>query len=241
MFPSGIIYEQGKSPRKRGEVSLYPTLPVYLAYRTLQGLGGGLIAFVVISVLFTFGPMVREEIGYLMKNKNDNRFATLIESAEAQRIEEVKKETEAWGVNSYFSLVIPKIDAKANVIANVNAQEKEEYLDALEKGVAHARGTYFPGMGKNIYMFSHSTDSPLNFARYNAVFFLLDKLEPGDRIIVYFTDKKYIYEVTEKEVVGPKNTSWIANKGDRERLILQTCYPPGTTLKRLIVVAEPVV
>jgi sortase A len=162
----------------------------------------------------------------------------LINLAEAQEITRVQQEADSWKVNSYFSIVIPKIAASANITANVDPSIKEEYLQSLKKGVAHAKGTYFPGQGENIFLFSHSTDSALNIARYNAVFYLLRKLEEGDKIIIFFADKRFEYEVAAKFTAESSDTSWLTEESDGEKLLLMTCDPPGTTWRRLIVSAK---
>jgi sortase A len=191
--------------------------------------------------MFSFGPIIKEELDYNLGNKGIEVTKTDFspQIAEAQRIVTVQKEALSHGVSSYFSIVIPKISATSNVIANVDASDPDEYQDALKKGVAHAKGTYFPGQNGNIFLFSHSTDSPLNFARYNAIFYLLKKLEEGDEIIVYFADKRYDYEVVDKLTTDISDTSWLSPKAGEERLILMTCDPPGTTWHRLLVVAKP--
>lgn len=237
MFPRGIIYQEGKSG-SHGEINLHPTLVVRALYNLARGVGAGLIGFVVISFLFTYWPIAKQEISYDLGIKK----APYSEGdlAIADTTSEVQAEAKSYGVSSYFSLVVPKIDASANVVPNVDAADPNEYLDALQKGVAHAKGTYFPGQGHTIFLFSHSTDSPINIARYNAVFYLLRKLTPGDRITVFFADKKYEYEVTEKRLVDPKDTSWLGDDSAGERLILQTCDPPGTSWNRLLVIAKPI-
>jgi len=150
-----------------------------------------------------------------------------------------KSQAEELGLDPYFSIFIPKIDAKANIIPNVDPGNPTDYLKALSEGVAHAKGTNFPGRGKTIYLFSHSTDSPINITRYNAVFYLLGKLEKGDRVVIYFMNQEYDYVVTDKFVTSASDTSWLTDDGSGERLILQTCDPPGTSWNRLIVVARP--
>lgn len=206
-----------------------------------------MIAFAVLVFAFSFGPVVKQEINYFLQEKGITLESNLnseladfsVQVAEAEKEIAVQKEAQSYGVNSYFSVVIPKIDAKANIIANVDAGEPNEYLDALKKGVAHAKGTYFPGQSGTIFLFSHSTDSPLNFARYNAVFYLLKKLEKKDTIIVFFADKRYVYEVSEKVITKPSDTSWLNPKLGIEELVLMTCDPPGTNWNRLLIVAKP--
>ena len=89
-------------------------------------------------------------------------------------------------------------------------------------------------------MFAHSTDSPINIIRYNAIFYLLRELDRGDEIEVYFAGVKHRYIVTDKKIVEPTDVQYLTptNNESKEQLILQTCWPPGTTLKRLLIFAE---
>lgn len=134
-----------------------------------------------------------------------------------------------------FSLVIPKIGANARVVQNVDPANEPEYLEALKNGIAHARGTSFPGQGGNIFLFAHSTDYIWNIGSYNAVFYLLYKLETGDEVNVFYQGKRYKYEVTEKAIIEPEQVEYLTRNPDEETLTLQTCWPPGTTLKRMVV------
>src|SRR4030043_665616 len=236
MRPKGVIYQTGKSVT-HGEVILILPAIARLSYHMIRTFGAGLISFTLLSLMFSFGPILQEELDYRFGNKNievvSQDFSPQV--AEAERTIAVQKEALSYGVSSYFSIVIPKISASSNIIANVDTSEKEEYLNALKEGVAHAKGTYFPGQNADIFLFSHSTDSPLNFARNHAIFYLLSKLEKQDKIIVYFADKRYDYEVTDRFIAHPSDTSWLVSQGGEERLILMTCDPPGTTLRRLLI------
>jgi sortase A len=158
--------------------------------------------------------------------------------AEADRVIRIQEEAKSYGVDSYFSIVVPKIDARSKIIPNVDTSNAKEYKDALMKGIAHAKGTYFPGEQQKIFLFAHSTDTVLNVERYNAVFYLLGKLEKGDRIIIYFADDKYIYEVDEVYKTDKSDTSIMMQETEGEVLMLMTCDPPGTTWRRLIVKAR---
>lgn len=142
-------------------------------------------------------------------------------------------------VSSQFGIIIPKIGANAPIIPNVDAGKEEIYLSALGKGVAHALGTVFPGVEGNIFLFAHSTDSFWNIGRYNAIFFLLKELENGDEIDVFYLGKRYIYRVVNKLIVDPGEVRYLTQTTPYQQLTLQTCWPPGTTLKRLIILARP--
>ena len=139
-----------------------------------------------------------------------------------------------------YSIYISRINAKAKVIANVDAGNPAAYMAALKQGVAEAKGLAHPGQKGTTYLFAHSTDSPVNFARYNAVFYLLDKLKAGDEVQVAYLGELYKYRVIRLEVLGSSDTRYLVPQREKEQLVLQTCYPPGTSWKRLVVVAEPI-
>lgn len=150
-------------------------------------------------------------------------------------------ETGILPISSQFGIVIPKIFANVAVTENVNPENEKAYQDVLRNagGVAHAAGSVLPGEPGTIYIFGHSTDSGLNVERFNAVFYLLRKLEPGDEIIVYYQNQPYRYFVSEKKTVDPTDITDITNVSGEQRLVLQTCWPPGTTWKRLLIIAKP--
>ena len=142
-------------------------------------------------------------------------------------------------VSPQFGVVIPKIGANLPVFPNIDAGNPDIYLPVLQKGVAHAAGTVFPGVSGNIYLFAHSTDAFWNVGRYNAVFYLIKNLENGDEIDVFFNGVRYIYRTVNKLVVDSSEVQYLTDQVPYEQLILQTCWPPGTTLKRLLVFARP--
>ncbi len=142
-------------------------------------------------------------------------------------------------VSSQFGIIIPKIGANAPIFPNVDASKADSYLPILQKGVAHAAGTVFPGVAGNIFLFAHSTDNFWNVGRYNAIFYLLKELENGDEIDVFFGGIRHVYRVVNKLIVKPSEVHYLTETTPYEQLSLQTCWPPGTTLKRLIVLARP--
>ena len=237
MYPHRTIYNARRG-KTHGEVYVAATLAAKAAYSLLRGVGAGLIAFVVLTFLFMVAPIIKVETQYAVKT-DTQKSEYDIKLAEAESISQIQQEAQSLGLDSYFSIYIPKIDAKSKVIANVNAADEDQYVESLKKGVAHAAGTFFPGQGKGIYLFAHSTDTSFNVARYNAVFYLLRELVPGDEIELFFTDKKYVYTVSDKQIIEANDTSWLTRNYDKETLILQTCWPPGTSWKRLVIEAFP--
>lgn len=137
-----------------------------------------------------------------------------------------------------FGIVIPKISANAKVIPNVNPYNSTVYQVALTQGVAHALGTGFPGYTGNVFLFSHSSVNFYEANRYNSVFYLLYKLEKGDEIDIYYGGEKFKYSVTEKKIVDATDVKYLGNFGSGQTITLMTCWPPGTTFKRLLVIGE---
>jgi sortase A len=203
----------------------------------------------------TFYQPVREEVRYFI-DKQTNRTYVVAAPQEAGQIKkayageapkgalaralDVKPVEVLVPQDPNFSIVIPKIAANSRVLANIDAANETEYLASLQQGVAHARGTAFPGEGGHIFMFAHSTDYIWNVGTYNAVFYLLYKVEVGDEVNIFHEGKRYVYRVTGKQIVDPSQVEYLTRKTDKELLTLQTCWPPGTTLQRMLVFAEPV-
>ena len=139
---------------------------------------------------------------------------------------------------TFFTIDIPKIGAKSRVIPNVDAADKFEYGQALAQGVAHASGTFLPGMNGSVTLFAHSTDFSANVDRFNAVFYRLDELNPGDTLTVWYLGKKYDYRVTGRRITAPTDTEVFKSQPGEAKLYLVTCTPRGTTKNRLIVEAK---
>lgn len=235
MFPKGIIYKSGFP--KKGSFVLKAPKRIKFLFNSLRLIGIIFLCFSFLYLVYVFGPVAQAEVTYATTKKE-----VVQENLEAVTKPEEKKsyanETDELGINSEFSIYIPKINAKSNILVNIDPGNEKEYMEALKKGVAHTKGTSLPGEGKLIYLFSHSTNSPLYAARFGAVFYLLGKLENEDKIIIYYKDEKFEYEVNQVNTVEASNVSWLEDKNEDETLILQTCTPPGTSWKRLLVIAK---
>lgn len=141
-------------------------------------------------------------------------------------------------VSTDYGIVIEKINANAKIVENVNPGNEKEYTKALSLGVAEAAGSTKPGENGNLFIFSHSADAPWNIVRFNAVFYLLRELVPGDKVILFYQGRRYDYIVFDKSTTNPKDLTFLSNRYDQPVLTLQTCDPPGTLKNRLIVRAK---
>lgn len=218
----------------------------------LRSIGNFLLLFAIFGVFATFGPALYFETqfriiqarGITYKIAEANTVTEIIDDKSEQPsfgdLLTGEKEQEIGAPDEEFSIVIPKIGASSKVYPNVDPSQEESFLPVLKTGVAHAQGTVFPGMPGNIYLFAHSTDNFWDVGRYNAIFYLLKDLEPGDEIAVFYQGKRHNYFVSDKQVVDATDVSLITDAATgNEQLILQTCWPPGTTWKRLLVFARP--
>lgn len=188
------------------------------------------------------GPLVQVELGYRWDQIRQVKRTVPEEatpSAQQAGFSSIKlEENRIIPVSTEYGIVIEKINANAKIIAGVNPGNEKEYVNALTAGVAAALGSTPPGAPGNLYLFSHSTDAPWNIVRYNAIFYLLRELEPGDRVIIFYKNKRYDYIVFDKSIVKPTDVAYLTNRYETPVLTLQTCDPPGTLLNRLIIRAK---
>lgn len=203
---------------------------------TRIGLGFFLSGIVMFLLIF-FQPL-KQEFNYFWSDKETRIQAEVIVASSSAQFGPNKPHKIITPVDPYFSLIIPKINANSKVIENVDPYIESEYQYQLSKGVAHAKGTALPGAPGNAFLFAHSAGDFYKANQYNAVFYLLNKLEKGDKIYTVYYKQKYVYKVKEVRIVPPESVKYLKNSAKDPTLTLMTCTPAGTTLNRLLVVAE---
>lgn len=139
--------------------------------------------------------------------------------------------------NKDYGIIIPKLALDEKVIFNVDPNDEQAYRLALQQGIAHASSTALPDSKGLGYYFAHSSN-PAFKKQYNAIFYLLNKLEINDEIYIFHDQKRYRYLVTSKEIKNPLDTAFLYATYQQETIVLQTCWPPGTTRERLLIFAE---
>lgn len=108
---------------------------------------------------------------------------------------------------------------------------------ALKAGAGHYRGTPLPCETGNVSIAGHRTT-------YGKPFAQLDRLGPGDQIILETPVGTCTYEVTNRGdtpnpfVVDPSNISIVANTPGERNLTLTTCHPKGSAKQRLVIRAN---
>ena len=149
-------------------------------------------------------------------------------------IQSVEKSVATAPKNTTLRLTIPKMKRVHNVpVFNAPTGSK----GALHNGTLHVKGTGFPWQRvANVYIAGHRLGYPRT--KSFLVFWDLNKLRPGDRVVLKDADGvKYVYRVFDRLVVGPNNASVKEPIAGKNIVSLQTCTLPNYS-ERLIVRAE---
>jgi len=102
--------------------------------------------------------------------------------------------------------------------------------EQLKKGVGQHIGSANPGENGNVVLAGHDDV-------FGEVFRDLDKLQPGNQIILYTMQQQYIYLVTETRIVEPSQVEVMNSTGD-PTVTLISCYPYMVDSKRIVVFAK---
>lgn len=195
----------------------------------LHSLAFGLSSGFVVLVIMLFGFF------------NERFIAPFITPSRTVSDTQIIIDPTATAVGPEAKIIIPKINAELPVIYEEPSIEEDAVQRALESGVMHYATTAKPGELGNGAIFGHSSNNILNKGKYKFAFVLLKRLETGDTFIIQKDGKRYVYRVFDKKVVEPENISVLDDtQGKPSTFSLITCDPPGTDLKRLVVVGEQI-
>jgi len=129
-----------------------------------------------------------------------------------------------------FFITVPKLEIK----------DARVLIDSLrfDKSLAHFPGSALPGEVGNSFITGHSVlpqfADPKN---YWAIFTKLSDLEIGDNVYVEISGQKLSFVVQYAKIVDSRDLSVLLPISATGRnLTLMTCVPPGTNLKRLVVI-----
>jgi len=139
-------------------------------------------------------------------------------------------------------LIIPKINVDVPVIYDIG-NDYDSQMSAMSQGVAQFAipgASSHPGQIGNTVIAGHSSNDLLDIGDYKFIFAQLEKLNVGDTIYANYLSVRYTYSVIKKEVVGPNDVSKLVYPTTKPILTLLTCTPVGTSINRLLVIAEQI-
>jgi sortase A len=126
-------------------------------------------------------------------------------------------------------IIIPKMGVDAEILEGSSD-------DMLWKGIWRMPVGATPNQGGNTiitaHRYLHRPPSPKTF-------YLIDKMEIGDKITLYWSGVKYEYQVSETKIIDPSDISILHNTAD-DQLTIFSCTPLFTSQKRLVVIAKKI-
>ena len=118
---------------------------------------------------------------------------------------------------------IPALDVDAPIVQG-------DGWEQLKKGVGQNLGSANPGQNGNVVLSAHNDV-------YGELFRYLDKLVPGDRVIIYTQQRQYIYVVDRTAIVEPTAVEVMASTGSPTATLI-SCYPYLVNDERIVVFAR---
>jgi sortase A len=127
------------------------------------------------------------------------------------------------GPEHAIQIQIPAIRVDAPVVQG-------DLWEQLKKGVGQAIGTANPGEKGNVVLSAHNDI-------FGEIFRDLDRLNPGDQVILFTSQRAYTYIVTGSQIVDPLQVEVMAPTRDAT-VTLISCYPYLVNTKRIVVTAR---
>lgn len=127
------------------------------------------------------------------------------------------------GPEQAIRIQIPALNVDAPVVQG-------DGWEQLKKGVGQHIGSGDPGQNGNVVLSAHDDV-------YGELFRYLDRLAPGDRVIIYTQLRQYVYIVTETVIVEPTQVEVMAPTTD-PTISLISCYPYLVNKQRIVVFAK---
>jgi sortase A len=154
-------------------------------------------------------------------------------SSELRTPPERARPTDGKAASGTLTLTVPRLGLK-DVAVPTGSNQTE--LD--RQGIMHLEGTGVPWQGgSNTFIVGHALG--FSWTRVPYAFYELEKMEPGDEIIVENpAGERYVFRVYDRMTVQPTDY-WVTYPEEGQTIIsLQTCTPVPTFENRLVVRGE---
>jgi len=127
------------------------------------------------------------------------------------------------GIEQARRIQIPAIDVDSPVFQG-------DDWDQLKKGVGQHIGSALPGQDGNLVLSAHNDI-------YGEIFRYLDRLSPGDEVVISTERQSYTYVISRIEIVNPTDV-WVMAPTEHASSTLISCYPYQVNNKRIVVIAD---
>lgn len=127
------------------------------------------------------------------------------------------------GPEQAIRIQIPALNVDAPIVQG-------DGWEQLKKGVGQHIGSANPGQNGNVVLSAHDDV-------YGQLFRYLDRLVPGDRVIIYTQQRQYVYIITGTVIVEPTQVEVMAPTAD-PTVTLISCYPYLVNKQRIVVFAK---
>jgi sortase A len=127
------------------------------------------------------------------------------------------------GPEQAIRIQIPSLNVDAPIVQG-------DGWEQLKKGVGQHIGSADPGQTGNVVLSAHDDV-------YGQLFRYLDRLAPGDRVILYTQLRQYVYIVTGTVIVEPTQVEVMAPTAE-PTISLISCYPYLVNKQRIVVFAK---
>lgn len=227
-------------PRKLRDVR--STQEVQAAIRDKVTAGGKLeVKHHIQSLLFGLGMGAVVLIVFLFGFFNEVVIAPFVQPSRATAATPLIIGNNSVAPTANPEVIIPKINVEIPANYNGNTTNEAAIENDLESGVVHYPTTAVPGQAGNATFFGHSSNNIFNKGKYKFAFVLLHTLVQGDTFYLTYNSKTYVYKVISRQIVDPSDVG-VLNPiaGQTATATLITCDPPGTSLRRLVVVGQQI-
>lgn len=167
-------------------------------------------------------------------NKLIQQISEIYQKDAMKKTEALQKKAEGIGQDKKNWIIIPTALVDAPILEGIDYEK-------LSEGVCHIPESAVPGKGGNCILEGHNIGE-FGWWRAGGPFNMLEILEQGIKIYVFYNGKKYVYKVKEKVTMDVDDPR-LYNYTKGERLTLITCAaswnPNIYTNKRTVIIAYP--
>ncbi len=127
------------------------------------------------------------------------------------------------GPSQAMRIQVPSINVDAPIVQG-------DGWEQLKKGVGQHVGSADPGQPGNVVLSAHDDV-------FGEIFRYLDRLQPGDKVLVFTAQQQYVYIVTGSQIVAPTQVE-VMNPTSEPTVTMISCYPYMVDNKRIVVFAK---